>query len=86
MRGLLSIVAGDALFVIPVPGFATAFELLLVDVGIDGTRLMLDTAGALHCATEMRLSYMLHKIRTSSMIALSMVSFHLWFYCMMVAS
>ena len=48
VRCLLSGTAGDGRFVLPGPDLATDLEVLLVDDGFDGVRLMLDAAGALH--------------------------------------
>lgn len=48
MRCLLSGTADAERLVLPLPDFVTDFEVLLVDDGFDGIRLILDTAGALH--------------------------------------
>lgn len=41
---------------LPVPDLITDFDVLLVADGLDGAgiRLMLDTAGALHCRNSVR--------------------------------
>lgn len=46
MRCLLSGTADAERLVLPLPDFVTDFEVLLVDDGFDGIRLILDTAGA----------------------------------------
>ena len=48
MRCLLSGTAGAERFVLTIPDFVTDLEVLLVDDGLDGIRLMLVAAGALH--------------------------------------
>lgn len=53
MRCLLSGAAVEERFVLVFPDFIVDFDGLVGDNGVDGIRLMLDTADALHCTTVM---------------------------------
>lgn len=45
---------------LPVPDLVTDFDVLLVVDGLVGIRLMLDTAGALHCKSGLRSHELAH--------------------------